>query len=98
MLFIHIGALHCGTSLDTWFLSKHQIYRCYVFESRHGGCRPLQGSGPRREALEPDERALGLPKRLGRLLRRDDPTYLVVVPRRSGLAWRLHLRQEKIVQ
>src|SRR5262249_1255364 len=48
-------------------------------------------------ALEPDERALRLREWLGRLLRRDDATDLVVVPRRGGLAWRLHLSQEKIV-
>jgi hypothetical protein len=49
-------------------------------------------------ASEPDERALRLRERLGRLLRRDDATDLVVVPRRSGLVRSLHLRQEKIVQ
>jgi hypothetical protein len=56
------------------------------------------GSGPWRAALEPDERALRLGERLGRLLRRDDASDLVVVPRRSGLARRLHLRQEEIME
>ena len=54
--------------------------------------------GPSRGALEPDERALRLRERLGGLLRRDDATNLVVVPRRSGLARRLHLRQKEIVE
>ena len=45
-----------------------------------------------------DGRALRLRERLGRLLRRDDATDFVVVPRRNGLARRLHLRQEEIVE
>ena len=57
---------------------------------------PISASTP--GALELDERALRLRERLGCLLRRDDAADVVVVPRRSGLARRLHLRQEEIVE
>ena len=58
----------------------------------------MTGCGPWRRALEPDERALRLRERLGRLLRRDDATNLVIVPRCSRLARRLHLRQKEIME
>jgi hypothetical protein len=71
--------------------------RGMIFDAKSGGYCNL-GDAPRDGALESDERALRLRERLGRLLRRDDATDLVVVPRRSGLARRLHLRQEEIVE
>jgi hypothetical protein len=62
-----------------------------IFDAKSGGHCNL-GDAPRHGALELDERALRLRGRLGCLLRRDDAADLVVVPRRSGLARRLHLR------
>ena len=76
-----------GLGLETWFEVVREIgkaQRSSTASRSSGSNAPLHE--PLLSEMISDGRALRLRERLGRLLRRDDATDFVVVPRRNGLA------------